>query len=703
MNPRTTITNRLYVVLTLLALLPAAVAAQLVRIYVTDGPELRAAGERQASSHVEVAAMRGTILDRAGRTLAVNTARYQIELDPTVAGFEARAEELYAELARVTGVSAGTYRRRVANRASRQYVLLARSVDEAQREAVDALDVPGVIRARPRFDRRYTYGRVGAHVLGHVDPDLRGKAGVEVQYDEVLRGEPGRQTVQRDRTGAIRAVADGGGTEPQHGQELVLTLDLVLQSILQEELAVGAEEAGAAWATAVAMDPATGAVLAMANAPDYDPNRPGAASVAARRNHAVADQMEPGSTFKLVTAVAALEDGVATLSDSVETGAGWAVFGGRTMRDSHAYGTITLAEAIAKSSNVGLAKVGQRLDAGRFYQHARALGFGQPTAIDLPGEEGGTLHRPDTWSGSTQTSMSIGYGVSATPLQILTAYCALANGGLLVRPHVLAERRDFLTGRVLWRAPVDSVRRAFSAATADSLRPAFERVVMEGGTAPRAAVEGLRIAGKTGTARIAEGGRYGAGHRATFVGMFPADRPEVALVVVMDRPTNGYYGGTVAAPVFARVAERWTGVMPALAGRRAVDGARPAPAALPVPDATGLPQGIAAAQALSRGLAADLDGRSSDARWHAVTDQRPAAGETAPNGAVRFAAADEPARDVMPDLRGLSARRAAAWLARLGVAPRVQGAGVVERQEPAPGAALPDAATLTCTPALSDP
>lgn len=699
MDPRSSILTRLYVVLTLLALVPVAVAVQLAHIYVSEGQELRAQGMRQASSDVAVPAIRGTILDRHGRTLAVNTARYEVALDPTAPGFTAQADAFYNGMSRITGRPASEYRRAVANRTSRQYVLLARSMDEAHKEELEALNVPGLILT-PRFARRYTYGRTAAHIIGHVDPDLKGLSGVELQYDPFLRGTDGRRAVQRDRRGVIKTVVDGRVAEPEHGQELVLTLDLVLQTILQEELVRGVQEAGASWGTAIALDPRTGAILALANAPDYDPNRPGAFPESARRNHAITDQIEPGSTFKLVTAIAALESGVTTTQDSVDTGRGWAVFGGRTMRDSHAYGTITFAEAIAKSSNIAMAKVGREVEPGRFYQYARSLGFGQPTLVDLPGEEGGRLLRPDTWSGTTQTSMSIGYAVTATPLQLVTAYAALANGGLLVRPHVVAERRDIATGRTVWQAPVDSVRRAFSPVTADSLRPAFERAVSTDGTARRAMVDGLRIAGKTGTAQIAEGGRYLRAYRASFAGVFPADKPEVAMIVVLDRPVNGYYGGIVAAPIFGRIAERWAGVRPALAGHRAAPDSLPAPAAVPVPDVTGLPQGVAASRLAAAGLFGVTEGRRPADAWRPVESQRPAPGEAiAPRRPVRFATARaEPADTlaaVMPDLRGLSARQAAAWLARLGVTPRLDGVGVVTRQSPEPGAPLPAEAMIS--------
>lgn len=694
MNARTSILNRLYVVLTLLCLLPVAIAAQLVRIYVGEGPALRAQGERQASSFVTIPAVRGAILDRAGRTLAVNTARYEVALDPTAPGFSDRGENFYAEFGRLTGRSAASVRSQVRGRSSRQYVLLHRSLGEAQKEKLEEWDVPGVILT-PRFARRYTYDRTGAHVLGHVDTDLRGTAGLEMQYDDYLRGHEGRQAVQRDRRGFIKALVGGSVVEPEHGQQLVLTLDLVLQSILQEELVRGAEEAGAEWATAIAMDPKTGAVLAMANAPDYDPNRASDFSEAARRNHAITDQIEPGSTFKLVTAVAALESGIVTPDDSIETGAGWAVFGGRTMRDSHAYGTITFADAIVKSSNVALAKTGQKLDPGRFYEYARNLGFGQPTWIDLPGETRGTLRKPARWSGSTQTSMSIGYGIDATPLQILTAYCALANGGLLVQPYLVAERRS-VAGRVLWHAPQDSIRRAFRPETAETLRPIFERVVSKEGTAPRAAVEGLRIAGKTGTARLATQGGYTGIYRATFVGMFPADAPEVALLVLMHHPTNGHYGGTVSAPVFARVAERWAGVMPALAGRTVAADSLPSRIVAEVPAVAGLPQEIAAQQLRTLGFPVTTEGDG----WREVAVQHPSAGvQMDPRRTVRLAADEYDTTAVpnaMPNLQGLSARQATAWLASLGVPVTVRGTGVVTDQSPEPGASLPGAAWLAC-------
>lgn len=635
----------MYGVLTLLSVLPLLIVGQVAWIYLSEGAALQARGERQSRSTVEIPAMRGTILDRAGRALAVNTARYDLALDPTVAGFAEQQDVFFERLSALTGTSPAVYRQRVQRRSSPQYVRLARRLDASHAEAIEAWEVPGVILT-PRFARRYNYDATAAHVLGHINSDGTGLAGLELTYDEYLRGTPGWRAVQRDRHGRIEAFVGGQVVEPKHGQNLVLTIDLVRQTILEEELQRGVEESGAAWGTAIAMDPHTGAILAMANVPTYDPNRASAFSNAARRNRAITDRIEPGSTFKLVGAAAAIEQDVIALDDSIETGDGWAVFHGRTMKDTHAHGTISFAEALAVSSNVAIAKTVRQLDPGTFYQYARNLGFGQPTWIDLPGEVGGVLKKPSTWSGTTLTSMSIGYEVAATPLQVLTAYSALANGGLLVQPYVVEERQR-MTGETLWHHEPDSVRRALRRSTVCVLQPAFEQVVTEG-TATMARVDGLRIAGKTGTALRAMGGSYDPEHtRASFVGYFPSDDPEVALIVVVGDPEDSINGGAVAAPVFRRVARRWASSFPEVVQR------------------------LAAAR-------------------HATA---PSADRSVPTIEARTDDADD---GRMPDFRGLSGREAVRWLQARGVTAQMRGHGTIAEQWPAPGEPLPRRVALQC-------
>ena len=594
MEPKDQILARMYVVLTLLSLVPLMIAMQVVRIHLTQGDELREQGERQASSFVTIPAIRGAILDRAGRTLAVNTARYDLAVDPTAPGFEKASTSFFDRLSKLTGRPASVFRQKVRGRSSPQYVLLLRGITEAQKEVVESWGIPGLL-PDPTFARRYNYGSAAAHVLGYVSADGDGLSGLELQYDEWLQGADGERAVKRDRLGQIKAYVQGKVKEPKHGETLVLTIDLIRQTVLEEELARGLAETRAAWGSAVAIDPATGAILAMANMPTYDPNRPGEYGSEARRNRAVTDRLEPGSTFKLVAAAAAIEQGIVALEDSVDTGEGWAVIQGRTLHDTHANGTITFADVIALSSNVGTAKIAAQMKPGVLYQYARNLGFGHPTWVDLPGEVAGLLKRPDRWSGTSLTSIAIGYEVDVTPLQLATAYAALANGGLLVQPHVVSERRDVF-GNVTWRARQDSVRRAFRASTARKLLPAFERVVNEG-TAKQAAVDGLPIAGKTGTARKVTDGSYAAGaYRASFVGLFPADDPKVVLAVVLDEPRSSWYGGSAAAPIFQRTARRWIATFPEIAQRLSAPDSLPDKRAVPIPDVKGVPHTIAERQ-----------------------------------------------------------------------------------------------------------
>ena len=685
----------MYVVLALLALLPVFIVGQILRVHIGDGAELKEQGERQASSFVTIPAMRGVIFDRAGRTLAVNAPRYDLALDPTTRGFTpAVAGSFFERLSKLTGESRVRIERRVNGRRSPQYVLLARNLSERQKEEIDGWDVPGLILTE-RYARRYTYDEAAAHVLGFVDTDGRGIAGVELQYDEFLRGEDGRRAVKRDRLGMLKASVGGQVVDPHHGESIVLTIDLVRQAILEEELARGVADAGARWGTAVAIDPHTGAILAMASAPTYNPNRASSYRDDVRRLHAITDRMEPGSTFKLVSAVAALEQGVISLSDTIDTGNGSAVFGGRTMRDTRAHGRISFEDAIAVSSNVGTASTILKVDDGAFYQYVRNFGFGLPTFVDLPGEVSGTLPNPRNWNRTSKTSMSIGYAIDATPLQIVTAYAALANGGLLVQPHIVAERRD-VTGRTTWTVPMDSVRRAFDAETARSLIPAFEKAVTDG-TARQAQIEGMKVAGKTGTARKVQDGAYVSGaYRASFVGFFPADEPAVAMIVVMDEPRTSVYGGVVAAPVFQRTAQRWLATLPEVADHVAPRDTLPDYLPVEVEDFTGKPAAVATARLSARNL--QVAWPDEQQAFLPVSSQLPAPGErTVPLDRTRITLTDtrNDTDPQMPDLTGLTAREAMYWLRAMDVDVRIEGSGTVIRQSPQAGAPRPETAILT--------
>lgn len=685
--------RRALFVLACASVLYGALVARLVWLQVEQGPALRTAGARQVSSFVALPAMRGPIVDANGRVMVTAVPRYDLALDPSLPAFHEQEDDFYSRYADLTGTTAAAVRQKVENRRSPKYVVLGRGLDERQMETIRSWETKGLI-VTTRYERRYTYGETMAHVLGHVGRDGHGLAGLEVQYDEYLQGHDGRRAAQRDRRGRLKALVGGRVVEPQHGHTVALTLDLIRQTMLEEELARGFAETGGRWATALAMDPKTGAVLAMANLPTYDPNAAGRFDDFHQRNHAVTDQIEPGSTFKLVAAAAAVEAGEVRMDEAIATGDGWGVFAGRTLRDAHALGTVSFEDVIAQSSNVGTARVATRMGKQPLYRMARDLGFGEATGIDLPGEASGRLRSLNQWSRQSVASVAIGYEVAATPIQVLAAYCALANGGLLVTPHVVAEVRD-VTGRVVYSPRRDSVRRAFSTATARALRPAFERVVAAG-TGTNAQIEGLDVAGKTGTARRSDRGGYVGGYRSSFVGFFPADDPQVALLVVVDGPTSSIYGGQVSAPIFQRIATRWLTTLPSVAERIHPVRPLPAPKAAPTPRVHTMPVQLAMERLRARGLAVSPDAVEGTPGPHRpVQQQSPVAGAAArPGTPVRLVAATAtPSR--MPDLVGLSARQARYWLATLGVDVRIDGAGVVRSQVPRAGAALPERATLT--------
>jgi len=631
----------MYLILTLFALAALIVVGQLTWIHLMEGSDLRAQGLRQVRSQTVLAAKRGQIVDQAGRALAVNTPRYDLALDPTFPGFIERRARHVSLLASITGWREHTLNRRIDTRSSPQYVRLG-EITARQYAILDTLRVPGLI-VQEGFDRQYNYGTTMAHVLGHVDRDGIGRAGVELEYDAHLQGTPGRRALLRDRRGYRRVDAGGVVVEPQDGETLVLTIDLIRQTILEEELARGVRESGAKRAIAIAVDPRTGAILAMANVPTFDANNPSSTSRDTWRNSAVTDRIEPGSSFKLVAATAAIALGLTAMDRVIDTKDGALNIFGRVMRDIQAHGEIPFRDVITMSSNVGMAKTAQEMAPGDLYLYARNFGFGQKTWIDLPGEVAGLLKKTPQWSRTTLTSLAIGYEIDATPLQVLMAYAALANGGLLRQPYVVAERRD-VTGEVLWRATMDdparkdSVRRVMDEETARTLLPAFMDVV-ERGTAKQARVAGLPIAGKTGTARKVVQGCYTNSHRATFVGFYPADAPQVAMVVVMDEPRTSIYGGAVSAPVFRRVAERWTGTLPQVAARLVPDDMH-----LDMPPVAPVTQVRTVAMVPSR-----------------------AESET------------------IPDLVGLSARAAYHALTQCGAQVRMEGTGRVVSQSPAPG------------------
>jgi cell division protein FtsI/penicillin-binding protein 2 len=424
-----------------------------------------------------------------------------------------------------------------------------------QRQALKALRHRSVF-AEDSFVRRYPNGRLAAHVLGYVGAqngesdcgqlaELRGWDGVELVFDKQLAGVAGWRRRGED-------------IAPRAGLDVVLTLDAGVQNILENELDNALRQHGPASAVAIVVRPLTGEVLGLAVAPGFDPNRPASYPDFNRRNRAISDPVEPGSTFKVVVISGALDAGLVTLDDGIDCERGQFAYGGRVLHDHAAYEWLTVAQVLYKSSNIGAAKVGLKLGPARLYHYITSFGFGAPTGILLPGESRGALRPVARWETLSVTRLSMGHELLVTPLQMVMAVAAIANEGRLMRP-LLVDRLQDDEGRVVWKNQPTLVRQAISPAAARQAVAAMKTVATREGTAPKAKLERFTVAGKTGTAQKFINGAYSSGrYVSSFVGFFPADRPELCLGIVLDDPDRkrGYYGGEVAGPIFKTMAEQ---------------------------------------------------------------------------------------------------------------------------------------------------
>ncbi len=561
MGDRALLSTRLLLILLATALFPTAILLQVLRIQILEGSDLKALWGEQAIDYVPIPAERGQIVDVNGRILVNNTVSYRVIVDPLAPRTTRDGlRQVARTLASHTGRSADHYLARIngAPRGSR-YILLDRGVPRAAFAALRELNVRGLI-LEEEFKRRYNYGSLASHAIGFVNHEYLGMTGIEAGYHSFLQGQDGEQQVQRDRAGRIRAVVGAPRRRPVAGHTIRTTIDARIQAIVEQELEAGVLRARADRGTVIVLDPETGAIRAMANYPAFDPNQPASADERAQRNFAIADMIEPGSTFKLVTAVAAVEQGVLRTDEIFHTPAdGKRLIHGQWMRDHDPLGSIDFRNVIQKSSNVATAEIAMRLDNQSFYQYARNFGFGNLTGIDIPNEAAGRLQRPFEWSKVTLPWMSIGYEVQVTPLQMAMAYAAFANEGVLMRPYLVEEVLDE-NGNVVQRTRPNRVRQVVRPETIRELTPVFEGVLTENGTAEFASVEGVRIAGKTGTAQKFVDGRYRTRYRATFVGFYPTDDPKYVCLVLLDEPRTSIYGGYVSGPIFRNITSRMMGL-----------------------------------------------------------------------------------------------------------------------------------------------
>jgi len=628
------------------------IVVRLVQLQVLDRSKYEVQAARQSERTINLDPRRGPILDRNGRQLAVSVDVESIYAVPTDIDDPVRSARELATALQLDAAARRTLQAQLQR--TRAFVWVRRKVDAATAQAVRDLQLEGVgfVTENRRY---YPQRELASQVIGYVGLDNTGMSGIEYAFEDDIKGRAQKMVIRTDARRRPLGHIDKPSTD---GHTVVLTLDESIQHVAERELERAVAETGSVAGVAIVMDPHTGEILALANHPTFNPNRFQAYPSARWRNRAVSDSFEPGSIFKIFTAAAALQEKVVDPDEVIDCGQGFVEVAGVRINDHDVFDQLRFREVMAKSSDVGVVRVAQRLGRENFNRYMRGFGFGSPTGVDLPGETGGLLRPTERWSALSLASLSFGQEIGVTALQLASAVAAVANGGALMRPTIVrrVEDRD---GNVIRSTPPVSVRRVLEPATVTAVTALLEGVV-EGGTGKLAAIPGYRVAGKTGTAqKIDANGRYSMiDHVASFVGYVPASRPAVVVLVSLDTPRGPRnQGGDVAAPLFARIAE------PAL--RRL---------AVPSDDPTRVLR--AAAPPAARVMPASY-----------VPANAPAASD------------DDDGR--MPDLRGRSAREAAITAARRGLVVELKGSGRVVDQRPEAGAAIE--AGMSCRLDLARP
>lgn len=545
--------RRVAVLLTLIMLAILILVARIGWLQFVEGRRLADRMKSQLRDTRILQSPRGTIYDINGRELAISSMRQSLYADPQELSLP--PDEAARLLAAIIDVDVDEIRERLSIKG--RFVWLRRTLEpevtQKVRDLIKTKKIHG-LHFLEESKRYYPNGPFASQVLGFVGTDDIGLDGVEMVYDKFMHGEISRHVLETDNQG-VPILQSVFQSQPRREKSLVLTIDITIQHIVEKTLDKVVAQSKPQGASVILMNPRTGAILAMANRPHYDPNFFYRYSPQEWKNRSLSFVYEPGSTFKTIIAAAALQEGLVTPSETFED-AGEITAGGVTVHnwDSKGHGRVTFADITKYSINTGFIQIGQRLGEERLMRYTRNFGFGQATDISLPGEEYGLLFDPKRMTPSDLASTSIGQGIAVTPLQLLTALAAVANEGVLVKPFIVKEIRN-ADGTLVTETPVKPVRQVISPATARTLTNLLEKVVAEGGGA-KAAVKGYRFVGKTGTAeKLKQGGvGYAEGrYIASFAGYGPAEDPQVVALVVIDDPVGAYYGGEVAAPVFSEI------------------------------------------------------------------------------------------------------------------------------------------------------
>ncbi|MGE5680810.1 MAG: penicillin-binding protein [Bacillota bacterium] len=544
--------SRALVVIFALFIFFCVLAARLFTIQIKKHADYDYYAKNQQVEKKTIRAERGFIYDRNGELLAYDRNDVSFYVDVKMPK-EKQVDSISAKFAETFGKSRSYYKNLI-KRSSTRIVCLEKKVPADKAIRLKDYRIDGLF-SKEDPTRVYSYDNLASHVLGYVNDNYEGTEGIEKRYNKYLTGNDGTLIIQRDVRGRMITVSEDATIQPVPGDNLYLTIDKSYQKVVEEELKKGCEEFQSKSAVAIVMDPHNGEILALANFPDFNPNNYWEYKDEARRNRALTDTYEPGSTFKSITLSSLVDQKLCRFDETIFAENGRYKYRKANITDSHRHQYLTVRGVLEQSSNIGMAKLIGRINEDKFYKYLRNFGFGNYTFIDLPGEAKGKLKKPGNFNELTQAFMSFGYEVSVTPLQITAAYAALINGGNLYQPHILKKvmtRGNEVKEEV---APM-MLRNVIQESTSAKMRNLLLGVV-ENGTGDKAKIEDIKVGGKTGTSQQLINNKYSSSsHNSSFVGFFPVENPQVLIYVLVNAPKVGQYGGVVAGPIFKNIAER---------------------------------------------------------------------------------------------------------------------------------------------------
>ena len=530
-----------------------SLVVQLFTVQIGSHQKYSARATKQQNKVYPIRAERGLIYDRNGEILAYTKDDVSLYADARMLKKNTKKrDKLAASLAKVFKTKPSKYINLI--KKAKGNVCLEKKIDKEKSLLLNSLVIDGFYKTED-YTRVYPYSHFTSHILGYVDKDCSGRAGIEKLYDDQLTGSDGELYVENDAIGRSVSIDYDYSEMPTPGNSFYLTIDKVYQRILVNELVAGIDKYKGKSGIGIIANPKTGEILALANVPDYDPHTYYKESDFVRRNRALTDTYEPGSTMKSIVLAMLLEENIVSENNVINTENGKYRIKGAWIRDTHKFEKLTVREVLEQSSNIGMVKLSDKINERDFYKGLRDFGFGNLTSIDLIGETNGRLKKPDSFSGISKAFIAHGYEISVTPIQMIMAYSALINGGVLLQPHILKKIVNH-KGQIEEQVESTKIRNVISKETSERIKEIMLGAV-ENGTGSNAQQENVFVGGKTGTAQKIIDGKYSSKYyNSSFIGFFPADNPEIICFVLIDSPEIGRYGGQVAAPIFSNITKK---------------------------------------------------------------------------------------------------------------------------------------------------